>query len=278
MSNTPAASPPPAPSSLFPLPCPLFPLPSSLPQWCVVLPAYNEEDNLSHVVDDVLATFQRMQIPYRILIVDDGSIDRTPQIADAYAARLDQVAVVHHSTNLGFGEALKTGYAAAEGDLVVVIPTDRQFRCEDLGKCLPHLQDHDIVSCVRRERCDPALRRLASTTYRKLVQCLFGLKLDDINWVKIYRTELIRRIEIESQGPFIDTEILVKAHRLGARIKQVDVPHYPRVAGKATGAGLRAMAKTFLDLFRLWQRLRSASAAVSPVAESTDQNPASSVT
>ncbi len=283
MSNTPTASPSPAapapvPSSLFPLPSPLFPLPCALPQWCVVLPAYNEEDNLTHVVDDVLATFERMQIPCRILIVDDGSIDRTPQIADAYAARLDQVAVVHHSTNLGFGEALKTGYAAAEGDLVVVIPTDRQFRCEDLSKCLPHLHDHDIVSCVRRDRRDPALRRLASATYRKLVHGLFGLKLDDINWVKIYRTELIRRIEIESQGPFIDTEILVKAHRLGAQVKQVDVPHYPRIAGKATGAGLRAMAKTFLDLFRLWHRLRSALPAVSPVAGSTDQHPASSVT
>ena len=70
---------------------------------------------------------------------------------------------------------------------------------------------------MRRDRRDPALRRLASATYRKLVHGLFGLKLDDINWVKIYRTELIRRIEIESQGPFIDTEILVKAHRLGAR-------------------------------------------------------------
>ena len=131
MSNTPSAS--------------LFPLPCSHPQWCVVLPAYNEEENLTHVVDDVLATFERMQVACRILIVDDGSIDRTPQIADAYAARLDQVAVVHHSTNLGFGEALKTGYAAAEGNLVVVIPADRQFRCEDLSKCLPparfHLRD-----------------------------------------------------------------------------------------------------------------------------------------
>jgi NAD(P)-dependent dehydrogenase (short-subunit alcohol dehydrogenase family) len=80
------------------------------------------------------------------------------------------------------------------------------------------------------------------------------------------------------EGSFIDIEILVKAHRLGARIKQVDVPHYPRVAGKATGAGPRAMAKTFLDLFRLWHRLRSAPSAASPVAGGTNQHPASSVT
>ena len=78
MSNTPAESPCSVPSPLFPLPC-------THPQWCVVLPAYNEEENLTHVLDDVLATFERMRIPCRILIVDDGSIDRTPQIGDAYA-------------------------------------------------------------------------------------------------------------------------------------------------------------------------------------------------
>ena len=233
--------------------CP--PLPSR-PRWCVVLPAYNEQDNLACVVDDVIATFERLGHPCDILIVDDGSTDRTPEIAEQYAARFEYVHVIHHPTNLGFGGALRTGYAQAAGDLVVVIPTDRQFRCEDLDKCLPHLHDHDIVSCVRRERQDPLARRMASGTYRRLMRLLFGLSMADINWVKIYRTALIRRIQIQSQGPFIDTEILVKSHRLGARIAQVDVPHYPRIAGQATGAGLRAMAKTFTDLFCLWRTLR----------------------
>lgn len=233
--------------------CP--PLPSR-PRWCLVLPAYNEEENLACVVDDVVATFERLGHDCDILIVDDGSTDRTPDIAEQYAAKFDYIQVVHHPTNLGFGGALRTGYARAAGDLVVVIPTDRQFRCEDLDKCLPHLHDHDIVSCVRHQRQDPLARRIASGTYRRLMRLLFGLSLADINWVKIYRTALIQRIEIQSQGPFIDTEILVKSHRLGARIAQVDVPHYPRIAGQATGAGLRAMAKTFTDLFRLWHTLR----------------------
>ncbi len=232
-----------------------FPLTSSRPHWCVVLPAYNEQDNLAHVVDDVIATFERLDIPCDILIIDDGSTDRTAQIADDYAARVQQLRVIHHQTNKGFGGALKTGYANATGDLVVVIPTDRQFRCQDLEKCLPFVPDHDVISCVRCHRKDPLARRVVSATYRHLMQLFFGLSLDDINWVKIYKLPMLRQIEIESQGPFIDTEILVKASRLGARIKQVDVPHYPRLAGKATGAGLRAMSKTFLDLLRLWRRL-----------------------
>ena len=258
---------------------------ASPPQWCVVLPAYNEEDNLAHVVDDVIATFKRLGRACQILIVDDGSNDRTPHIADDFATRLDQVRVIHHPTNRGFGGALKTGYANATGDLVVVIPTDRQFHCQDLSQCLPHLADHEIVSCVRRRRRDPLARRIASATYRRLMRLLFGLSLDDINWVKIYPTALIRQITIESTGPFIDTEILVKTHRLGARIKQIDVPHYPRIAGKATGAGMRAMAKTFLDLLRLWHSLRNLDPKeprAEPVPMSSgaraDHHPPSSVT
>ncbi len=254
------------------------PLPSSLSSWTGVLPAYNEEHNLAHVVDDVLATFERLDTPCDVLIVDDGSTDRTPQIADDFAARSENVRVLHHPTNLGFGGALKTGYAHAESDLVVVIPTDRQFQCRDLTKCLPFLEDHDVICCVRRRRRDPFARRVASTAYRTLVCLLFGLELDDINCVKIYKLQMIRRIDIESQGPFIDTEILFKLAGLGARIKQVDVPHYPRVAGQATGAGLRAMAKTFLDLFRLRRRLRNTKIKEPQASACANHHPPSSAT
>ena len=84
-------------------PSSIFPLASSLPSWTIVLPAYNEEDNLAQVVDDVLATFDRLDTPSDVLIVDDGSTDRTPQIADDFAARVENVHVIHHPTNLGFG-------------------------------------------------------------------------------------------------------------------------------------------------------------------------------
>ena len=256
----------------------LFPLASSLSSWTIVLPAFNEEDNLAHVVDDLLATFERLDAPCDVLIVDDGSTDRTPQIADDFAARVKNVRVIHHRRNLGFGGALRTGYAHAAGDLVVVIPTDRQFQCRDLTKCLPFLEDHDVICCVRRRRRDPFARRVASTAYRTLVQLLFGLELEDINWVKIYKLQMIRQIDIESQGPFIDTEILLKLAGLGARIKQVDVPHYPRVAGQATGASLRAMAKTFLDLFHLRRRLRNIHDREPQASACANHHPPSSVT
>lgn len=225
------------------------------PAWCIILPAFNEEANLSAVLDDVFSTFEEMGAPCEVIVVDDGSEDRTGEIADDYAARHDHVRVLHHGRNRGFGAALATGYAAASGDLVTLIPSDRQFQCRDLKRCLPLLPDHDVVICVRRERSDSLARRTASSVYLTLMRMLFDLDVGDINWVKIYRLPLIRRIEIESEGPFIDTEVLVKAKQLGARIAQVDVPHHPRVAGRATGAGLRAMAMTFVDLFRLRRRL-----------------------
>ncbi len=206
-------------------------------------------------LDDVLSTFEEIGASVDVIVVDDGSQDRSGAIAEEYAERHPEVRVIHHETNLGFGSALSTGYAEATGDLVAVIPSDRQFQCQDLERCLPLLPDHDVIVCVRRSRRDPFARRMASNSYRLLMRLLFGLDLDDINWVKIYRLELLRRIEIESEGPFIDTEILVKASHMGARITEVDVPHYPRVAGRATGASLRAVIKTFVDLFRLHRHL-----------------------
>jgi glycosyltransferase involved in cell wall biosynthesis len=230
-------------------------MPADPARWCVVLPAFNEEENLRFVLDDVLSTFDQIGAPCEVIVVDDGSRDRTGAIAEEYAARDARVRAIHHPANLGFGAAMATGYAHATGDLVVLIPSDRQFQCQDLKRCLPLLADHDVIVCVRRSRRDPLPRRIASTSYRLLMRALFGLDLDDINWVKIYRIPLLRRIEIESEGPFIDTEILVKANHLGARIAEVDVPHYPRVAGRAQGASLRAMLKTFADLFRLHRRM-----------------------
>jgi len=227
------------------------------PHWCIVMPAYNEEDNIDFVFQDIFAFFDKLGHPFHILVVNDGSTDATGTIIDAWRKRFeDRIQVVTHETNKGFGEALLSGYANATGDLAVVFPSDRQFRAEDLARCVPHLGENTVIVTCRAKRNDPLARRLASATYRSVMKVLFGLSLRDINWIKIFPVSLLREMTIESRGPMIDAEMLIKAKRAGADIVEIDVPHYPRVAGKAKGATPFAIAKTFRDLFSLWNRLR----------------------
>ena len=104
--------------------------------WCVVLPCFNEEENLRFVLDDVLSTFEEIGAPLDVIVVEDGSSDGSGAIADEYAERYEPVRVIRHESNRGFGEALDTGYAHAASDLVVLIPTDRKFQCQYLKRCL----------------------------------------------------------------------------------------------------------------------------------------------
>ncbi len=226
------------------------------PHWCIVMPAYNEEDNIHYVLEDIFSFFTTLGHPFHVLVVNDGSTDRTGAIIDEWRSKYkDRVEVITHETNKGWGEALLSGYSNAKGDFAVLFPSDRQFRAEDLERCVPHLGPDTVIATCRARRNDPLARRIASATYRSLMRALFGLHVRDVNWVKIFPVPLLQKMTIESRGPMIDAEMLIKATMAGATIIEVEVPHYPRVAGKAKGATPFAIAKTFWDLFTLWGKI-----------------------
>ena len=230
-------------------------LPGSL---SLVLPAFNEEANIEAVVQDALATLPAFVDAYEIIVVDDGSRDRTGEIVARLASGNDRVRLVSHERNRGYGAALTSGFSASTGDFVMFMDADRQFDIRDLRLLVPFAGEYDIVAGFRMERSDPLHRRVLAEMFNVSVRMLFGVHLRDIDCAfKLFRGDLLRGLPLTAPGALINTEIQAKARRQGARLQQVGVRHYPRIAGEATGGSPRVILRAVGETLALWWRMRT---------------------
>ena len=222
----------------------------------IVLPAYNEEENVEAAVEQVSAVTQKLGIDYEIILVNDGSADRTGDIGRELEERVPNFQLVEHHPNRGYGGSLKAGFAAATKDLVAFVPADQQFDFGEITVLLERIDEADIVSGYRADRQDNFIRKLNALGWNTLVGLLFGRLCRDIDCgFKLFRREILDHVHIESNGAMIDTEFLAGAKARGYRITDVPVTHLPRVAGEATGANVAVVAKAFRDLVRFRLRL-----------------------
>lgn len=233
-----------------------------LPALTFFFPAYNEEGNLEAVVAEALEALPRFADRFEVVIVDDGSRDRTPELADALAGRDPRIRVIHHRPNRGYGGAIRSGLASARMPYVFFTDGDRQFRLADLHLLLARIDDADVVVGYRIRRSDPARRLAIAWVYKHVLRVVFGCGFRDVDCAyKLFRTELFQRVPlslIRSNGAFFSAELLLTLRAAGARVVQVGVPHHPRVAGVAAGAAPRVVARTLRDLLLLRMRLWSA--------------------
>jgi len=222
----------------------------------IVLPAYNEEENAASAVEKVSAVAQGLGMDYEILLVNDGSADRTGEIGRELEQRIANFRLVEHYPNRGYGGSLKAGFAAATKELVAFTPADNQFKFDEITRLLERLDEADIVSGFRADRQDPFIRRVNAFGWNTLIQLLFGRLCRDIDCgFKLFRREILDHVNIVSDGAMIDTEFLAGAKARGYRITDVPVTHLPRVGGEATGADFKVIAKAFRDLLRFRLRL-----------------------
>lgn len=224
----------------------------------LVLPAYNEEANLEIVVKEALEKIPESFERFEIIVVDDGSRDKTGEIADRLAAENpDKVWVIHHNPNRGYGAALATGFNAAEGDYLMFMDSDRQFKSEDIALLAPYVGKADIIAGYRKKRNDPFYRFLIGYTFNTVVTILFGIHLRDIDCgFKIFKAEMLKNMELGSPGALINTEIHAKAQRQGRSIIEVGVNHYPRLIGDQSGASIKVITRAMKETILLWLRMR----------------------
>ena len=222
-------------------------------------PMYNEEGNIDQAVASALAALAAVSDRYEVIVVDDGSRDRTGSIADRLVSANPLVRVVHHSFNRGYGAALRSGLQAATHSLVILADGDNQFDLGELPILVRALEGFDVVSGYRITRRDPAIRRLYAFLYNRLARLLFDIPVRDVNCgFKIYRRDLLERLlpQLRSTGALINVEMLARARKLGARVTDVGVHHYPRETGRPTGGNPAVILRAFRELLRLWRELR----------------------
>lgn len=224
----------------------------------VFFPCYNEAENVERVVRMAVEVLERLAADWEIIIVDDGSADRTGPIADRLAAEEPRIRAAHHRRNRGYGAALRTGFAAARKDYVFYTDGDGQFDIAELAGLLELRGSADIISGYRANRQEGLVRRLNAKCWGWLVKRVLNFRCRDVDCAfKLYRREIFDRIELRSTGALIDAEVLARAARLGCTIRDTPVTHLPRIAGTQTGAKFSVILRAFKELLKLRRHIRA---------------------
>jgi glycosyltransferase involved in cell wall biosynthesis len=219
----------------------------------VVLPAFDEEENIERQVAAVDAVCRDLAFDdWEILVVDDGSRDATRAVCESIRGKFPKLRVLVHETNRGYAQAQRTGFTSAAMPLVFYTDADNQFDVRELARFLPAIDEYDLVCGFRVYRFDPFTRLVLSWGYNLLVRILFRIRVRDVDCAfKLFRREIFDRIHIESKKFFVDTEILAKASKIGLRMTEIGVRHYPRTAGSSTVRPSH-IASTLVEIVSMW--------------------------
>ncbi len=233
-------------------------IPENIKSISVVLPAHNEEENISEAIRRAVDIVERLPFEdYEIIVIDDGSLDKTAELVGGLQDENPNIELIGHSDNIGYGASLRSGLRAAKGDIVFFTDADLQFDMNELPGFIEALSDTDMVIGYRFRRPEHFIRRFNAYCWGMLIRILFGLKVKDIDCAfKLFRQEVLQSIQMDSIGAFINSEILIRARDFGFDIVELPVTHYPRTAGNSSGAKPRVIIKAFKELFKLYRILK----------------------
>ena len=241
----------------------------------VFFPAYNDSGTIASLVITALQTARRLTPRFEIIIINDGSADRTAEIADELARTYPEVRVVHHPRNRGYGGALRSGFAAATQDFIFYTDGDAQYDPMEMALLWERLTDDvDLVNGYKISRSDPLHRIVIGRIYHYTVKLLFGLKVRDVDCdFRLLRRSIFDRVTLEKNSGVICLELMKKIQDAGYRVTEVPVHHYHRAHGKSQFFNFRRLFRTAIDVARLWVVLvvrrehRVAAAVATPSTE-----------
>jgi hypothetical protein len=231
----------------------------------VVLPAYREEGNLAGTVEDMLGTLAGIGERHVVVVVNDGSSDRTGDVADDLAARYPgRVHVVHHEVNKGYGAAVRTGIATAlehtDSEWLFLTDSDGQFRAEQLPEFLSEAKTEraDAVIGFRPYRADPTMRKVNAWLWTQASRVLLGVGARDVDCAyKLISRRVLDGVPLHGDAALISPEVMMRIRGRGARVLQRPVNHYPRLHGEQTGAKLSVILVSLIGLLGLWRERMS---------------------
>jgi dolichol-phosphate mannosyltransferase len=221
-----------------------------IPRLSVVVPVFNEHENVDPLVDEVVEEMDRIGAPYEVVLVDDGSTDGTPERLDDWARKVPQVRVLHLAANRGQSAALCAGWDAARGEYLVTLDADLQNDPADIARLLEWIPRHDMVAGYRHRRRDSRLRRMSGVVANRVRSTVLGDGIRDTGCsLKLFRRDLVRTMP-RFHGMHRFLPLLVQLQ--GGSVVQVPVNHRPRHAGRAKYNVRNRLWRGLLDLAGVW--------------------------
>ena len=221
---------------------------------------FNEELNIEQAIHAAVESLETYSGDYEIIIVDDASTDSSPRLVAARAAANPRIRMIRHEHNRKLGGSLKTGFGAAGKDLVLYMDADLPFDPDALGRAIRAMEvtGADLIAGYRHDRTIEGWKRaLYSYLYNALIGVLFGWPHRDINFsFKLMKREVLRAIELKSEGSLIDAELIVKAKNRGFAIQQIGLDYFPRIRGTSHLSSFGVIVKIIRELVKLYPEMR----------------------
>jgi glycosyltransferase involved in cell wall biosynthesis len=236
------------------------------PRLGVAFLAYNEEELIAKTVEEALTSLSAIKgLDFRVVVVNDGSRDRTGEIAEGLAKKDARVLVVHHDGNKGYAVATETALRNTPGEVVMVVDGDGQHTLADAPLFLDAMDaGADVVFCWKKVRHDPAARLVLSWGLNRLSAVILGSPLHDINaGCRAFRRDVARRIEIRHRINFVGAELYARCRIAGWKVTEVIVRHFPREGGQSIHRPwkmLGTIARVIRYLFDLRREMHRAEA------------------
>jgi glycosyltransferase involved in cell wall biosynthesis len=227
----------------------------------IVIPAFNERENVPVVVEESLAYLDKSALAgkYELIVVNDGSTDGTREVADEEARKHASVRAVHHERNRGFGAAQLSGFAAARGRYVTLIPGDGQVKVDQAVNLYQEVQDADIILSERR---DPtavhasSFRRLLTRMSRRVIRTIGGLDMSKLEGIFVAKTTLLRELDLKTQSGYLSAEIILKCQKQKRAMRHGVTYIAPRLSGHSKVTNARHVAKAVTELVKMRLAIR----------------------
>ena len=226
----------------------------------VFFPAFNEHATLPILLTEALKVFPQFAHKLEILVIDDGSTDRSVQIVKKFAKHHPEVKIFSHPKNLGYGAALRTGIRLAKYDWIFFTDADMQFDFSDFAHLVKHAPLSSVIIGWRKNRAEGIRRELNAKLFKIYIDLLFRLGVKDIDCAfKLFRREVVQSVQLETTGAFTTSELLYKLKKMGIKFVEEPVTHYPRRFGKPTGANLGVIVKAVWEAFFAYLKMKLSS-------------------
>ncbi len=231
------------------------------PSMAVFFPVYLDEGTVETVALKALNVLSDIASRYKVIIVDDGSPDRSGEIADRLSTKYSEIVSVHHDINKGYGAALQTGFKySLDYEWICFTDGDNQYDLNDLYHLSMLFGQYDLIVTFRKFKIYGTFRIFISYVYNVIIRCLFRSQMRDHNCgLKVIRSKVVKDIDLISNSAFIGAEIIIKSMVKGYPIGEVGTRTYPRTFGASSVMSLRHVsgniANSLQDMFRVYKKI-----------------------